>query len=203
MNRRALNLLALLLSVALVVALTASGTLAYMTKETPRLVNTFTADPSVIPSTATVPVQVTKTVRSTGKDSISPQGFSFLLENLDTGETLTITTDEKGQAAANLVITGTESYRFRLSEIDTGVERVTYSTVVYEIDITPLVDAQGTIVPRIGINGNPASEINVAFENLYDSGKIPDTGDHVPMLLYALLLLASTAGLVISRRRQA
>lgn len=209
MNKRLFRLLALLLSAVTVVALAAPGTVAFMAVETPKLVNTFTADPYIgpdvppEPGTAIVPVKVTKTIRSTGKETISPKGFSFLLENLDTGEKLAFAASEKGIAAANLVVSAQmERYRFRLTELNTGVPKVTYSKVQYDIEIIPLVDAQGQVVPRIAINGSPATEISVAFENLYDSGKLPHTGDRAHTLLYAALLAASAAGLVLMRRRR-
>ena len=172
------------------------STLAYMATRSNSVSNDFRVV-YLPPEDITVPVQVTKTVQCIGEDTIGPEGFFFRLENLTTGEELTMTAGADGLASRELAFTADDvdkTYQYRLREINGGREYVTYDESVYEINIT-LVLVEHEMVAQITVNGETVTEIAAEFENLYSPVQIPDTGDHDEPLMWLALLMISGAAL--------
>lgn len=199
-NRKLWLVLALLLCIAAAVA--TPPTLAYVADRSNTVRNSFTLPPYTPPQPALVQVEVVKIVTALGEESISPAGFRFALVDTRTGLTQTLTTNAQGKATATLTIDDPgAAYTYRLTEIDDGRKNVTYSTEIYDITITPAVDANNCIAPRIAVNGAPVAAISVTFENLYvPEMDIPETGDGAQPLLWLAMLLLSGAGLLRCRK---
>lgn len=208
--RRSWAALALLLVTIAAVGLSVPATLAYSTAKTETLVNTFTVL-RLPPAQTSVNVCVQKTVHNTGTKRIGPEGFSFSLQNTQTGEAFVLTSDADGLACVTLPFSEADmgkTHTYRLSEINDGRENVSYSDQVYAIEIALCVDANKQPVASARVDGVPVQQIVAAFENEYHAGDVilPPTGDDSSLGLYIALLLVSGAGLallLIRRNRQA
>lgn len=200
-----LVLASLLCAAAIATAL--PTTLAYIIGSSNTVHNTFRVE-YLPPQDVTVPVTLSKTLLCTGGEDISPEGFSFSLENKETGEITTLTTLADGLAAANLTYTADDvgkTFTYRLSEINDGRENVVYDKIAYEITVTIQLNEQHEITPVLLMDGEPVTEIMAEFLNVYDVEEIPDvpdTGDHDQPLLCLWLLMISGAGLVLLSRKE-
>lgn len=202
-KRQSLVKLVLLLSVAAAVAFLVPVTLAYIFDETEPVVNTF-VPPSGLNDQTAVDIQIIKTVTNTGKEEIGPGGFKFVLENTLTGEQQTTESDFKGNAAFTISFAGKDagqSYYYSVYEINDGREHVTYSETVYaiQVDINMVDDKPAATVY---LNGEEVTQCQVQFENLYGAPEPPDTGDQGMIWVYAALLIASFAALMVILRRK-
>ncbi|MBE5783999.1 MAG: LPXTG cell wall anchor domain-containing protein [Clostridiales bacterium] len=192
-------LTALLLFAVLSVGLALPGSLAYMMAQSNTLRNTFCAD-YIPPYSVSVPVSVHKSVISTGEETVSPAGFSFLLRKAGSQEAVFMTTDENGYASVLLPFYQEDAgrhYSYELSEVNSGREHITYSDAVYTVDIALSMDRQGQLTAALSMNGQRVSQIMAEFENIYDAFKVPDTGDSSPILLWLGLALISGTGLIL------
>lgn len=198
MNIRKWVKLALLFSAVAIMGIVVPVTLSYVFDVTAPLVNTFVPPSAPVYGEDAVEITVHKTVINKGEAAITPEGFTFLLRNSVTGETLTAMSNKEGQARFVLTFTGAQpgSYTYLLSEQNDGLEGVTYSTAEYNIrvDVTGI---SGRTELSLFQDDKPVDAIAAAFENIYDTEQIPDTGDHVPMVVFLVLLLGSGALLVL------
>ena len=202
MNIRRWVKLALLFSAAVVLGITIPVTLSYVFDVTSPLVNTF-VPPAGIHDENTVEILVNKTVVNVGEATITSEGFTFLLENTETGEVLTATSNKTGQARFLLNFTGADagSHNYRLTESNDGLAGVTYSTEEYliRVDVT-MVDGQ--VQRTLYVNNQRVNAVKAGFINTFDSTQIPDTGDHAPVAIFAVLMLASGALLMILLKKR-
>ncbi len=202
MNKRHWRWTALLLSAALLLGAAVPGTLAYMFGQSNRLKNQFSVEPYLAP----IEIEVVKTIRSAGERTISPAGFSFALEDAETGERILMTADAFGYARGELTLSDlTRTHTYRLTEINDGRANVVYSTAVHQIVVAPEVEENGRTTAKITVDGQEAQKISARFENTYYPGpEIPNTGDSAPVWLYGLMILLSVgylAGSGLRRRR--
>lgn len=133
--------------------------------------NTF--KPLPVPEDITFPITVEKTVVNLGKETIGPEGFEFVLENLDTAGKMTALSDESGKAMFEFTFTADDvgnTYELELTETDGGREGVTYSTDVYEIEIYIDLNDDNELVADVLCNGIDTVNIVAKFENTYDDG---------------------------------
>lgn len=199
--RRLWVILAMLFVTAASVGFAVPATLAYQTAKTETLVNTFTLL-RYPPSETSVDVSVRKEVRSIGTQSIGPEGFHFKLQNTQSNESFTLTTDANGFASVTLPFSDADigkNHTYRLVEINDGRENVNYSDQVYIIQIEITVDAQNQTVASVCVDGVPVEQIVAVFENEYNAGDVilPPTGDDTNLELYIALLFVSCAGLAL------
>lgn len=156
-----------------------------------------------------VDVKVHKTVVNKGGESIGPENFEFILENLaDSASPLNVKTDRDGNAEFNLTFNENDigkKYNYKLFEVNTGKANVQYSTAEYKISITVSLDDENNLVAEITNNGEIVTEVVAEFVNEYDytlSPEFPDspqTGDHsMPCLWFALLFIGGGAILILS-----
>lgn len=203
--RRVWLVLALLICTCFAATAAIPQTLAYMQQES----NTVRNKINVVytpPEDISVPVRVHKTVRSLGEETVAPEGFAFALCNTDTGEVITLFTDEYGYAAASLPFTAADvgmTYHYELTEIPGTDERITYSDAVYTIRIVLTVDMYNCINADVSVNGVHVSGVMAEFENVFEPIVLPDTGDDCMLALHGALLLASAAGLLLLRKFRA
>jgi len=199
-------MLAFLLLTCLGLALTVPGTIAYITARTAPLVNVFTVG-QLPEGEVEVPIQITKTVTSVRKETIPPSGFVFELTNEEGTESLQCTSDGLGNAALNLSFgweDAGKTHVFALYEVNNGIAHVTYSPLVYRIEIDVFETEDHTLDAALRLNGSPVDSLVAAFENIYGEDLPPDTGDHAMPLMYAALAMISVLGLAVllGRKKQ-
>ncbi|MBQ7095702.1 MAG: hypothetical protein IJN80_04580 [Clostridia bacterium] len=129
--------------------------------------NVYTPKPEDIK----VHFQVEKKITQKGSETIGPEGFEFLLENTETHEKFTLKSDGLGKAVFTLGY-GEEdlgkTYSYKLSEINTGKEYVTYSTAEYLITVAISMGENNQLIATLTNNSGAAEQIIAAFENIYD-----------------------------------
>jgi len=201
-----LSWLVVCLALLCVGAVALPATLAYMIVESPSLVNTFAA--SALPSAGEVAVEVRvhKTVLSSGKETIGPQGFHFILEDAQSGARQIITTGVTGYGALTLAFSEADAgktYVYRLYEVNDARENVTYSDIAYSLVVSVGYDSQQNVLTAAQtINGESVKAILAEFENIYHAeSDVPATGDSAPVMLWAAILLLSGGALLLLRRR--
>lgn len=152
--------------------------------------------------------QVQKTVKNIGKETIGPEGFTFVLEE-NTGAKVEATTDKDGKASFQLTAIEEmigHTFKLKLYEKNDGKANVTYSTAVYEITVTIRLGSDNKLVADLTVDGKATEQVNVAFENTYDYTipATPHTGDSTPVvLLFSLLAISgmALAAAVIFRKK--
>lgn len=156
--------------------------------------NVYTPKPADLPLT----VQVQKTVKNVGKETIGPEGFTFVLEE-SADSKIEATTDKDGKAVFQLKATEDmigEVFKLKLYEKNDGKAHVTYSTAVHEITVTIRLGSDNKLVADLTVDGKATEQVNVAFENVYDYTipATPHTGDSTPVvLLFSLLAVSGMA----------
>lgn len=195
--------LALLICATLVATAAIPDTLAYIQQESNTVQNRITVTHTP-PEDAFVPVQVHKTISSLGEKTISPEGFTFSLQNMTTGEIITLVSDAKGNAATMLSFTEEDvgfTYHYQLRELPGIDPSITYDDQVYDIRISLTVDLFHRIQADVTVSGIPTDSICGEFVNVFDPFLVPKTGDEAMPMLYAALLLMSGAALILLRKR--
>ena len=198
--RRRWFAMALLVCFAVVVAVAAPATLAYMVDRSETVVNSFVYYP---PTPASVQVNVHKIVRPTGDATIGPEDFHFRLQKVG-GEAIDLFTDEQGYGSATLTFTKDDldkEHVYHLRELNDYRGNMTYSDKVYEIRITLDVDAENRIIVSMTVDGKPVNEIMAEFVNIYHS-PLPLTGDAAAVELWLAMMTLSGAGMLLICRRK-
>lgn len=199
------GIMALLLLSLVVVGTVIPDTLAYVIDRTGVMTNTFVPDEDLLKDLQ-VPIYAKKIVTSTGDETISPEDFTFVLTNTATGEELYALSAASGQVQFDLTFDGMDVgvYNYTLHEKNNGREGITYSELVYNVQVEILTDPLRAVVT---VDGEDASRKMPTFENLYTQTP-PDTGDHTPivvctavMCLSAALMAAVALGLAAKLRR--
>lgn len=197
------KLFAIVLVLILIMAAALPFTLSYIVSMATPLQNTFVPDPRAL-SEAAVTITAKKTVRNTGTQSIGPENFTFVLKDTATQEELHVMSDKSGLAVFMLNYNGLQAgrYSYTLSEANNGREGVTYSELVYQIDVIVLQDGD-KLTTSVLLDGKETSHCVVPFENIYAAGTVvPPTGDETPLLLCAVLMIFSGAVLLVLMRKQ-
>lgn len=196
--------LALLLCVAVTVVFAPSSSLAYITANSNTLRNSFRVV-YLPPQDISVPLTIHKTMVNLSSREIGPGGFEFQLLNVNTQETVSAISSGDGLAVIHLPFTAEDVGRiqhYRLYEVNTGLENVTYDDTVYTISLTPVLNEAHELTVEMTMNGVPVSQIVAKFENKYCVPiPLPDTGDHARLALWLAMLVGSGAGLIVMRRK--
>ena len=202
MNIRRWVKLALLFSAAVVLGIAIPVTLSYVFDVTTPLVNTF-VPPTGIHDENTVEILVDKTVINTGEAMMTPEGFTFLLENTATGEVLTATSNKDGRARFLLSFLGADvgSHVYKLTESNDGLAGVTYDTKAYIVRVDVAL-AEGKVQRTLYVDNQMVNAVQVGFTNIFDTEQIPDTGDHAQVMIFAAMLLVSGAALMILMKKR-
>lgn len=148
------------------------------------------------PEDIVVNIDVDKTVKNTGATSISPEGFEFVLENTVSGEKITLITAANGKARFTLPFTAEDdgkSFTYKLFEIDTGMQGVTYDQKVYNIHITVTLGEDNKLVANVTVDGKIVTNAVTTFENTYHEEKpgFPQIGDNINVAFWFLMALVS------------
>ncbi|MBQ8288417.1 MAG: hypothetical protein IJX76_06565 [Clostridia bacterium] len=158
--------------------------------------NTFIPAPEDI----TVGITVKKTVISTGDVTLSPKDFEFVLENVETGEKLTVKSDENGLADLNLLFTAEDAgkiYRYTLSEVIGETVGVTYDTTVYEIEIAITLSDDNRLIATVACDGEAVEDLVAEFENTFTAPAPVPTGDDSNVMFHLMIAAISAAALVL------
>ena len=193
---------ALFLTIAWLCAVCVPFTLAYVTASTSLYVNSFMPDPLAMKD-GTVYIRIEKAVSNLGKATIGPEGFQFELINTQTQQRMTTATNDAGQACFQLQFTIADAgvHRYQLREIDDHRPGVTYSPLQYDVEIHVQGRGEELEVQSL-LNGQQVQTCLARFENIYDSGSIPETGDRGLVWLYVVLLFASGSCLMLLNRKK-
>ena len=193
---------ALVISFLMLLTSTVNITYGYIVTKTDSVINTF------IPAVPghediAVSIEVNKIVKNTGTASISPEGFEFVLENTVSGEKITLKTAANGKALLTLPFTAEDagkSFTYKLSEIDTGMQGVTYDQKVYDIHIVVTLSEENKLVTNVTVDGQTVANAVAKFENTYYGEKLssPQTGDNSSTAFwFVMMFLSGTAFIVL------
>jgi len=114
----------------------------------------------------------------------------------------TVKSDANGKAKFTLTFTENDignTYTYKLTEVNGGKANVTYSTAEYTITVTIGLDANNKLVATLTSNGQAATAVVAAFENVYDYTPVsdnPQTGDNFMLQLWVALLFVSGGGII-------
>lgn len=129
--------------------------------------NIFTPRPEDI----SIDIAVEKTVVNKGSESIGPEGFEFVLENVETEEKLYAESDEDGNAMFTLSYTEDDIgkvYTYKLTEVNDNRENVQYSTEEYIVSVEVSLNEDNELVATISVDGEDVEQAVAEFENVYD-----------------------------------
>ena len=195
--------LALLVCVAVAIVSAPPSSLAYMAASSNTLHNTFRVV-YLPPQDIIVPVRIQKSMVNLSDEEIGPGGFDFHLVNADTQETIVATSADDGSASMNLTFTADDvgkTYHYRLYELNTGRENITYDETVYDISISLVLNERYEMSAVLALNDAPVTEIVAEYENkYYVPVPLPDTGDPARLMLWTAMLILSGAGLIVMKR---
>ncbi len=136
--------------------------------------NKFTPKPDDI----NLDIGVDKRVENKGSETITAEGFEFILENAETGEKLNVTSDKDGKAKFTLLFTENDidkTYIYKLTEVDGKIENVKYSTEEYVIKVTIILNAENELVTTVLKNDVETENVVAEFVNEYDYTPEPTT----------------------------
>lgn len=194
--------LVLLFSVIAVIGASIPFTLSFVFDRSEKLQNTFVPPGGLNEQTAVV-ITVDKNVTNLGSEKIGPEGFVFILENTATGEKQTLTSDVNGYAVFEIPYTGLDTgktYHYTLHEQNDHRTGVTYSDIVYTIDVT-LAMVNDKPVATVLLNGVETANCTAVFENVYKVEETPVTGDPAQLALMLCLMFASASAMIILVRK--
>lgn len=143
-------------------------------------------------------------VNNTGKYSIGPKNFEFIIENIHTGATTKVISDKNGKAYYNLKFTENDigkTYEYKLSMIKGKMKGLIYSDSIYNVKIIITLDENFKLVPLVFINNQEASEVKLFFQNTYyispEEPALPPTIDTTNNTPYITMMIISAGGLLI------
>lgn len=205
--RRPWAKMALLLSLAAVVAIVVPVTLSYVFDNTEQVVNTF-LPPEGLNNETAVKVDIVKTVINTvpeDVEGIGPDGFTFVLENMADGAKQQAVSDFQGKASFEIPYTGVDAgthFCYNVYELNDGAENVTYSEIVYEIQVDIEMNDENKPVAKVKLDGKDTTSCTLKFENLYTIAEPPDTGDSSHVAVYAAVMVLCAAGMLLMVRKK-
>ena len=206
-TRRVMIALALVLSLAAGVFAGVQTTLAYLSAQANVLTNTFVPGVVPDPTDTSVTVQVNKRILASGSETMSPEGFIFELVNEQTGDKFQLVSDASGVASITLPFTQEDvgkCYTYTLKEVNDGRTHVVYDTSIHTLVIAVVLNqSTDTVVATATMDGVTSATPTAEFVNEYSPiPVIPPLGDEMNLPLYALMLVLSTAGLVVIARKR-
>lgn len=114
-------------------------------------------------------VNVKKKLVNETEEQMGLDGFKFSLKG-DKDTDLTAETDAEGNASFTLKFTADDigkTYTYKVTEIDTEIEGMVYSTDEFTIKVTVSVDNNGNLLVNLEDNPVPVDTLIVEFTNTY------------------------------------
>ena len=190
-----------------VLAVAVPMTLSYVFDDTDPVVNTF-LPPEGLNNETAVKVDIVKTVINTvpeDVEGIGPDGFTFVLENMADGAKQQAVSDFQGKASFEIPYTGVDAgthFCYNVYELNDGAENVTYSEIVYEIQVDIEMNDENKPVAKVKLDGKDTTSCTLKFENLYTIAEPPDTGDSSHVAVYAAVMVLCAAGMLMMVRKK-
>lgn len=151
-----------------------------------------------------IDIVINNKVNNTGKYSIGPENFEFILVNKDNGEQQKATTDKDGNASLQLKYTEDDigkTYKYTLSVIEGNIKGLTYSKETYDIEVIIGLDENHDLVATIKVNGQVMGSIVTNFLNTYhvdpEAPSTPPTIDITDNTPYIRMMVISGGGLLL------
>ena len=163
------------------------------TVSTMEFVNTY--EPDAVP----FELEIQKILQINSGKGVGLDGFKFQIKH--NGELVNeLTTDENGYVKLALEAGKADignTYELKVTEVNTKIKGVTYSTVEHVIVITVGQNDDGTIKLDLTLNGEPVEKLQMSFTNTYDKSVTPNTGDNFHIGLFIGLMATSAMGLAV------
>ena len=118
-----------------------------------------------------VQLKAKKTVKNIGDFEISPEGFTFILTNIDNGLQQNRLSDKYGDVSFELKYTVNDigkTFYYTLEELDDRRKYVTYSTLVYNVSVEINFNQEDKLSAIVKVNDKPQTELTPSFENIYE-----------------------------------
>ncbi len=164
--------------------------------------NVFTPKPDDLK----LPIKVEKYVVNEGSKVMGPEGFQFVLENTETGKKATVKSDKNGLASFSLTYSEEDigkTFSYKLYETKGDKAHVTYSTLVYSIQVKITLGADNKLVATVNMDGTAVKEAVGKFENIYDyTPEVPKTGDETNLMPYILMMTISLGGILVLLKKE-
>lgn len=172
---------------------------------------TNTYDPTLTPKSGSAVVAVEKIVKSTYGVEVGLENFEFSLQRVDeagkdVGKAVTAKSDDKGDAFFTLAYNEKDigkTFTYILTEVNTGVKDMVYSTDSYKVTVKVDVSADGKGIAAAAAVTKDGEAVQAAsFENVYNGQKdkpvngSPTTGEEMRVMVIVLVMLISAAGIV-------
>lgn len=204
--RYALAVMMMITSVVVLVTISTGNTLAMIIDKTMSLVNTFV--PTKVTADTEIDINIDKIIVAPGVNSLNAGGFTFELTDLQTNDVLAITSNSDGEAALTLSFDEKDigkTYSYTLKERNDAREGFTYSTKVYQIQLTISLIDNDLVVAAV-VDGQPVEAIECEFVNIFhtEDGTLPPppAGDGAQPALYFALIMFSAAVMLLFWNKQ-
>lgn len=118
-----------------------------------------------------VEIKAKKTVKNIGDFEISPEGFTFVLTNTQTGMQKNRMSDKYGDVVFDLQYTTDDvgkTYHYTLEELDDRKQYITYSTLIYNVDVEVKFNENDKLSAVVKVNNQLQNELTPSFENIYE-----------------------------------
>ena len=151
------------------------------------------------PENLPVSLKIQKIMKTLSGQEQSPEGYSFKIADESGKELAVVKSDAKGDTGYDLTFTPADvgkTYTYVVSEVNTKVTGVTYSTAQYTVKIAISQNDSGVLVPAITLDGKAVDAVALTFVNTYEVAETPETGDSFNLVLCVGLMVASTVGMV-------
>ena len=164
------------------------------------------------PDDLTLDVSVHKTIQSKEKNPIGPEGFIFVLQALDENGEFIQTSDANGNAKFTLTFSEEDvgnTYHYQITEYNDGRTNVTYSTEVYQFEVTVSLGADNKLKLELVEDGKQVDSLKAEFVNIFSvkpviNPETPNTGDNsFAAVATAVMMCAAIAFVVLSKRKRA
>lgn len=150
------------------------------------------------PDNLPVSLEIQKIMKTLSGEEQSPEGYSFKIADESGKELAVVKSDAKGNASYGLTFTPADvgkTYTYEVSEVNTKVTGVTYSTAKYTVKIAIAQNDAGQLVSTITMDGKAVDAVAMTFVNTYEVAETPETGDSFNLVLCVGLMVASTVGM--------
>ena len=156
-------------------------------------VNTY--EPAELP----FDLEIQKILQINSGTGVGLDGFKFQIWHEGT-VIEELTSDNEGKAKLQLSAGKADignTYELKITEVDTKIKGVTYSTVEHVAVITVGQNDDGTIKLDLTLNGEKVDALRMSFTNIYDKSSTPDTGDNFQIGMFIGLMATSALGLAV------
>lgn len=161
--------------------------------------NTFVPN-VLVPDDIFVDVLVDSTLINPDGKTLEQDGFEFILENVQSGEKVSLKSDKNGNAAISLPFTAEDVGKvitYKISQVIGGFDGVAYDSKAYNITISVSLSLENSLIISATIDGEAVDTVLVNFENHcipQEEPQSPPTRDNSRAGLWLSLMFIS-AGL--------